>query len=440
MPEERVVIIGAGLSGLTAGYHLNKQGIKVDIYEARNRIGGRVHTHYFPDGSFEEAGGKEINDGGAAERLKALANETKCRIRIEEETYKVEAISQDNFHPENLFNLSLSLDAQILVDSHQYSNLGARLDKYLGKNAYFRRLVETWISCYEGVNSHEISDEKGKLVLTWLINRIDLGINGLNNGRKRPTIFFAEGASKFVEKLAAPLQDCIHLNMPLLSIKSNKDKALLVFKNGQQIEASQVILATPFPSLASIQIDSSLWPELQKNQTLGALREGANAKILISVKGYKVDVPFTLTPHFTAWWNFDRTVLTVYFGGRDSLQSFSTQKEQKNIFNQIWPILCQVYSHLKDKDITVEDCFFLNWNDEPFSKGSYSFVKSGNEDLYEITCKSFQHECRKIFEPLKGLIFFAGEHTSLTHPSTMEGAVESGERAARMVAHQIFNG
>ena len=39
-----VIIIGAGISGIGASINLNKQGIEHLILEARDRIGGRIHT------------------------------------------------------------------------------------------------------------------------------------------------------------------------------------------------------------------------------------------------------------------------------------------------------------------------------------------------------------------------------------------------------------
>lgn len=44
--KKNVLIIGAGLTGLLLAYRLKKQGIPVLILEARNRIGGRIHTHF----------------------------------------------------------------------------------------------------------------------------------------------------------------------------------------------------------------------------------------------------------------------------------------------------------------------------------------------------------------------------------------------------------
>ena len=61
-PYKRIIIIGAGLSGLVAGYELIRAGHDVTILEARNRIGGRVFTirSPFSDGHFAEGGAARI--------------------------------------------------------------------------------------------------------------------------------------------------------------------------------------------------------------------------------------------------------------------------------------------------------------------------------------------------------------------------------------------
>lgn len=41
----RVIVIGAGLSGLAAARQLQRMGMEVVVLEARNRVGGRVHTY-----------------------------------------------------------------------------------------------------------------------------------------------------------------------------------------------------------------------------------------------------------------------------------------------------------------------------------------------------------------------------------------------------------
>lgn len=62
----RVAVIGAGIAGLTAAYELTEAGDDVTVFEASERVGGRVHTHKFKDGTYGELGAMRVppNHGG----------------------------------------------------------------------------------------------------------------------------------------------------------------------------------------------------------------------------------------------------------------------------------------------------------------------------------------------------------------------------------------
>ena len=55
-----VVIVGAGAAGLTAANELKKAGLSVAVLEARDRVGGRLHTDVI-EGAMLEIGGQWVS-------------------------------------------------------------------------------------------------------------------------------------------------------------------------------------------------------------------------------------------------------------------------------------------------------------------------------------------------------------------------------------------
>ena len=76
----RVVVVGAGLAGLTCAYRLRQAGIAADVYEASDRIGGRCWTlrGAFADGQLVERGGELIDQGH--NEIRSLAQELGLRL------------------------------------------------------------------------------------------------------------------------------------------------------------------------------------------------------------------------------------------------------------------------------------------------------------------------------------------------------------------------
>ncbi|HET7449294.1 MAG TPA: FAD-dependent oxidoreductase, partial [Gaiellaceae bacterium] len=74
-PGTRIVVVGAGLAGLTCAYRLKQAGYAAQIFEASDRIGGRCWTGRgdFADGQIYEHGGELIDNGHID--MKQLAQE-----------------------------------------------------------------------------------------------------------------------------------------------------------------------------------------------------------------------------------------------------------------------------------------------------------------------------------------------------------------------------
>ena len=87
-----VVIVGAGAAGLTAANALKQAGLSVAVLEARDRVGGRVHTDVI-EGAMLEVGGQWVSPDQHAliETVAELGLETYDRYREGESVYINEA-------------------------------------------------------------------------------------------------------------------------------------------------------------------------------------------------------------------------------------------------------------------------------------------------------------------------------------------------------------
>ena len=88
MEEPKIAVIGAGLAGLTAAHRIHQAGLKVDVFEASNRVGGRVFSiwmkNYCGDLTVFELGAQNITDGGDATHFLKLASEFSLEIQSKE--------------------------------------------------------------------------------------------------------------------------------------------------------------------------------------------------------------------------------------------------------------------------------------------------------------------------------------------------------------------
>lgn len=430
--QDPVIVIGAGFSGLTAAYQLKCAGVPVQLFEAAERPGGRTQTVRFPNGALEELGAKEISDGGDAPSLRKIANELEVPILSRPRPYGVVTLNAQG-ERQDFFSMAQAFPKQLFQFDRPFQRLNEHLDWALGSDSNPRKLFETWIACYEGTNTQNLSYNQGIPILKRLQGRIELGSHPSKEGL-RPSVFFQEGTTAFVDKLTDALKDVLVCNRMLISLERVADRLQLTFQDGHQMLASTVVLTLPIEILKALPMKGIALPE----ETFSAFQGGSNTKILIPVskahpenKGH-----FSLMPEFDSWWSSDLKILTVYRGGQHAQIPLETTEQKQAAFNDLWPTLCKLYPFLKGEAVTYQDCFFKNWKNHPHSRCSYSYIHGDYEAVAEKTVSYQGEDVLACFQPLHKQLFFAGEHTSLTVPGTMEGAVESGTRIARMIVNQ----
>jgi monoamine oxidase len=198
-PPKRVVILGAGLAGMVAGYELSQLGHNVTILEARMRPGGRVHTlrEPFSDGLFAEAGAARIPPDHDL-TLKYL---------------KLFEVPLEPMYPTRLSTLRLDGGPRRLVGMEGFTEA-------LGKNC---------------------GSELGGDPARWS------KIKG--------------GSDMFPKAFAQRLTDKIYYGAPVVRIEQDATSARAVFLHGgkpQTISADRILCTIPFSVLRQIELPTSL--------------------------------------------------------------------------------------------------------------------------------------------------------------------------------------
>ncbi len=445
---QQIAVIGAGLAGLSAAYRLSQQGFAVDVYEARNRIGGRVQTvlvkNMAGDYSYAELGAQNIADGGEAKHFKSLAKEFNLALLEDEILFNSKFYDGTHYHNENdlIAKIQLSkeeINALIQTAAKKSKHIQEVID-YLPFSPLLKKVVIFWMNAYEGLPPSLLSTTDHNL--TTLLAIIQGGLSAAHEITPTKNTFsrisLAQGNTQLASTLANRLAGRLHLQKVLCAISRQDNNIVLRFADGSVCYAQKLILALPAPVYKDIHFEHGVLP----TPTLKAIQSmhySRSSKILMPIHSPLLETTAVCSDQFGSFYNHDKKLLNLFAldGSKASLLNPSIYQERLAIlkggyntshFANSLPI------EAKDTNAEKYDCpVAKSWLDDPFAQGAYSacdITLGSNIDLIP-----YRHiHVKRLFAPVNDQVFFVGEHTTLLDEiGTMEAAIESGERIAQVV-------
>ncbi len=444
MPVKPIVVVGAGLAGLSAALDLHRAGKPVVVLEARSRVGGRVYTmRGFRHGRVAEAGGEFID--GNHHRLRTIAGEFGLKlervsglddwfswlalegrmgavdnasvwsIKLDEEIAKIDrAMSQLSQQVDDPANPQESANAAEL-DSLSVSDWLERLDVHpLAKKAYVSRHQPEFLA---EPDNHSILD----LARWWHFGG---GGNEEDIDEDNDIYHLQGGNDQLALAMTAVLPD-VRLNACVTAVNQTSDAVRVSYQTEGHlldIEAERVVLALPLGPLKAITFAPPLTPEYQK--ALADLELGPVTKVLLEYDrpfweetGWNgmllTDLPINCI-WFAAGGQLNQGgILTVYTGA-DQAAAYSMLNDEERIAT----VVAQVEELFPGSSKFLSHSRTMAWLNEPFTQGGYAFFPPGSITAHWVTLGQ-----------QVGRLHFAGEHTAVCQ-GYMEGAIESGQRAA----------
>ena len=429
-PARRVIVVGAGLAGLSAAFELGRAGFEVVVLEARDRIGGRAYTvsEPFAGGQYAEAGGEyvdaphravrsyvrqfgvgldDVRGGGGA----AVAYVRGRRLRWSR---------LSDWPAIRPFYSRLSRLGRN-VDPDDPAAAGAELDEYsagdlidrVGIRGTDRLVLETMIRDDYGVEAAELSLLGMAAAENAYDGASDAGIEAFR---------IRGGNARLTEELARRSGAEIRLSAPVTAIAQDAD-GVEVEAGGDTLAGAWCVLTAPLPALRAIEFEPPL-PE----PVAGAIAEMQYARVVKTAVQYRSrfwrrfglsgDL-FTDLPMGSAWEATDRQpgrrgVLVAYAAGRTHDRLVATGDAAAAVERD----LDRVYPGSAERALGAES---FDWAADPLAGGCWMQAAPGQVVPY----------WRALRERV-GRIVLAGEHTS-TMPGYMEGALRSGIAATEAI-------
>jgi monoamine oxidase len=450
----RIAVVGAGLAGLTAAWSLNRAGFGPAVFEASGRLGGRCWSErgVFDEGQVAERGGEFIDTAhtDAIALVKALglslddvlaaqAPETDSITWIDGAPYTADEADRDFAAIAPIVRRQA---ASVGEPSWKRSNKAARsldqmsiaqwIDRHVpgGRASKLGRALSMAYTEEMAAEPEQLS----ALVLVGALAEAKSDHYGAYEGSDQ-RYHVRGGNDRIATTLAAGLGPAaIRLNHRLTQVAKQRDGRIeLVFAAGTaevREVFDRVILALPFSTLRDVDLARAGMRPLK----LRAIREaqmGRSTKLQLQFgRRFWVDagsdgLVAMERASFHSTWEVSRAqpgvagILNFWSGGdiasavADGTDADAAGRALADI-DAVLPGARSHWNGLVTRNV---------WEREPFARGSYMAPPPG----WYTTFGGIEREP-------EGRVHFAGEHTAAESQGYLNGAIESGRRAAREVA------
>ena len=441
-----VIILGAGMAGLSCAYHLTKAKIKCSIYESSSRSGGRILTkeNFNQEQMYCELGGELIDSNN--QDIINLCKE----LAIEIETFA----DYDRGLEPNLYYIKNKLytDRELLPVFQKFAkhlkkakakppetidrlSLAEFLSKIVDVEPW---LLEVMRVAYVGESGVEADQQSALMMVGTIYDDFSKAVRFF--GDSDESLKIRGGNSKLISALEKYLTSngvSIKYGTPIVGIKENSLKIELLFKKDsgtESLQADRVICTLPFTKLREIDGVFNLTLHPMKKTCIREMKYGTNSKMML---GFEKPIWRNLPkPHSNGMvytdlfdqniWETSRLqkgskgILTSFTGGREGENlSVGSIPEYLNSFEKIFPGLKKVFD---------SNSATFNWSKYVHSKGSYSVFGPGQ--MTQFADFSSRPE-------LSNRLFFAGEHATTEFAGFINGAAYSGRLAAEKIKAQL---
>jgi monoamine oxidase len=452
------IVVGAGISGLTAARKLVAAGRSVVVLEARDRVGGRMLNHDIGGGKITELGAQFV--GPTQDHILALAKEMgvdtfKAYDTGDNVYYKS---GQRSTFSDKLPTGAIPLDPLIDVDIIKAVEQLDQMSKSVPVDAPWRAdKAEEWDSqtLWSWFKENQINPQVGAIVsaaveaifgaetrdvsLLYTLFYIAASGNESNPGTFERNFSTSGGAqeSRFVGgsqliplRIAQQLGGAVRLSSPVRRIEQTSTGVTVTADTGT-FSGKQVIVAVPPPIAGRIDYAPLLPPlrdQLTQRTGMGTLMK---AEAIYDEPFWRADglTGQSVSDTGPAKTTFDNSppdgtpgVLMGFIGGHEARKLVLMSPDEQRA-----AALQSFANYFGDRAKRPRDFVLMNWSSEEWTRGCpVSLLSPG-------TLFDFGTALR---EPV-GRIHWAGTETSTYWNGYMDGAVRAGERAAGEVLSEL---